>query len=280
MEISYLNIITFLLTTLFYYFSLKPALPYTLYKNNEEYNNYITRSYTYLAIYFFLIILTQSTINTYIITNNCGGTIIENMGAAGVLTFLPWTFIFGFLILILNIYPGFKTAFSDIIGYYYISNSANKVLTELLMDKNILDKLIVETPDKNKALNSASDIINRICNDTCGLINQMAPSNFEKYWDILKPLLKKKYQTYSTETNNMQNHLFELIVTKDNIGEAMWYIYTGLLLTSIVQLKITNRGCSTNPKTMEANYQKFLEQEQKAKEEKEKSESTTYKLSG
>jgi hypothetical protein len=78
----------------------------------------------------------------------------------------------------------------------------------------------------------------------------------------------------------MQNHLFELIITKDNIGEAMWYIYTGLLLTSIVQLKITNRGCSTNPKTMEANYQKFLEQEQKAKEEKEKSESTTYKLSG
>jgi hypothetical protein len=54
----------------------------------------------------------------------------------------------------------------------------------------------------------------------------------------------------------------------------MWYIYTGLLLTSIVQLKITTRGCNSNPKTMEANYQKFLEQEQKAKEQQEKTSAT------
>jgi len=75
----------------------------------------------------------------------------------------------------------------------------------------------------------------------------------------------------------MKSDLFELVVTRDNVGEAMWYIYTGLLLTSIVQLKITNRGCASNPKTMEANYQKFLEQEQKGKEKKESSE-TTYTI--
>ena len=32
---SYLNIITFLLTTLFYYMVLKPSLPYDLYKNKN-----------------------------------------------------------------------------------------------------------------------------------------------------------------------------------------------------------------------------------------------------
>ena len=68
--------------------------------------------------------------------------------------------------------------------------------------------------------------------------------------------------------------LFELVVTRDNVGEALWYIYTGLLLTAIVQLKITTRGCVSNPKTMEANYQKFLEEEKKAKEEKEKAQQT------
>ena len=77
----------------------------------------------------------------------------------------------------------------------------------------------------------------------------------------------------------MKNDLFELVVTRDNVGESMWYMYTGLLLTSIVQLKITNRGCASNPKTMEANYQKFLDQEQKAKEEKEKA-AATYTISG
>ena len=79
--------------------------------------------------------------------------------------------------------------------------------------------------------------------------------------------------------DKMKNDLFELVVTRDNVGESMWYMYTGLLLTSIVQLKITNRGCASNPKTMEANYQKFLDQEQKAKEKKEKA-AATYTISG
>ena len=267
MEISYLNIITFLLTTFFYYFALKPALPYTIYKNKDTYNSYITSSYIYLAIYVLLTILIQFIVNSYIITSKCGGTITENMGKAGMITFLPWVFIFGVLVLILIIYPGFKSAFSDIIGYYYISSSTNKVLTELLMNKDIVDKLIEETPDKNNTLKSASDIINRICGNSCILINQIAPSNFDQYWNILKPLMKKTYQTASTETVSIQNELFQLVMTKDNIGEAIWYIYTGLILTFIVQFKITNRGCSRKPKNMD---KKFFEKEKKTKNELQK----------
>jgi hypothetical protein len=76
----------------------------------------------------------------------------------------------------------------------------------------------------------------------------MAPGNFDQYWNILTPLMKKKYQIDSPETDYMQNELFGLIATKDNIGEAMWYIYTGLLVTLIVQSKIMNRGCKKNGK--------------------------------
>jgi hypothetical protein len=251
MEISYLNIITFLLTTLFYYFTLKPTLSYTLYKNKEEYNHYLTSSYTYLAIYVLLVILTQFTVNTCIIATKCEGTIAKNMIKASTITFLPWIFIFGVLVLILMIYPGFKRAFSDIVGYYYVSSSANKVLTELFINKEIVEKLLVDpnnTPDKTNALKSVSNVINQICHDTCILINKMAPSNFDQYWDILKPLLKKKYQIDSPDTDNMQNELFGLLITKDNIGEAMWYIYTGLLVTLIVQFKIKNRSCIRKPK--------------------------------
>jgi len=59
----------------------------------------------------------------------------------------------------------------------------------------------------------------------------------------------------------------------------MWYLYTGLLLISIVQLKITSRGCASNPKTMEANYQQFLEKEKQANAAKAQATSTTYTLS-
>lgn len=277
---SYLNIVTFLLTTLFYYLALKPALPYTLYKDKLQYKNYISSNYMYLAIYVLLVIVIQFIVNSSIISNSCGGNITENMGAAGVLTFLPWILIFGMLVLILTIYPGFKSAFSDVIGYYYVSGSATKLLTELLVNQDIEKKMTEEpnmTPEKKEALESAADAIIKICGNTSILINQIVPSNFEQYWGILKPLMKDKYQAGGPEADKIQNDLFELVVTRDNVGEAMWYIYTGLLLTSIVQLKITTRGCVSNPKTMEANYQKFLEQEKAAKEAKEKS-STTYTI--
>ena len=277
---SYLNIITFLLTTLFYYMALRPALPYTLYKDKEQYKEYISNSYMYLAIYVLLVIIIQFIVNSSIISSSCGGNITENMGSAGVLTFLPWILIFGVLVLILTIYPSFKSAFSDVVGYYYVSGQASKLLTELLVNQEIQQKMTEDpnmTSEKKEALESAADAIIKICGNTSILINQMVPSNFDQYWGILTPLMKDKYKTGSEEAYKIQSDLFELVVTRDNIGEAMWYIYTGLLLTSIVQLKITTRGCNSNPKTMEANYQKFLEQEEKDKKEKDKTK-TTYTI--
>ena len=90
--------------------------------------------------------------------------------------------------------------------------------------------------------------------------------------------MKPKYQTNNAETIDIKKQLYELVVTRDNVGEALWYIYTGILLTSIVQLKITTRSCVSSPKTMEKNYQKFLDVEQKAKKEKELATSTTYTI--
>lgn len=273
---SYLNIVTFLLTTIFYYLALKPALPYTMYKNKEEYKQYISNNYMYLAIYVLLVIVIQFIVNSSIIANSCGGNITENMGAAGVLTFLPWTLIFGVLVLILTIFPGFKSAFSDVVGYYYVSGQATKLLTELLKNQEIEKKMTEEnlSPKEKEMLETAADAIIKICGNTSILINQIVPTNFDQYWGILTPLMKDKYKVAGPEADKIQNDLFELVVTRDNVGEAMWYIYTGLLLTSIVQLKITTRGCNANPKTMEANYQKFLEQEQAAKEQKEKISAT------
>ena len=61
---SYLNIVTFLLTTLFYYLALKPALPYKLYNNKEEYKKYVSNNYMYLAIYILLVIVIKFMVNS------------------------------------------------------------------------------------------------------------------------------------------------------------------------------------------------------------------------
>lgn len=279
---SYINIVTFLLTTLFYYMLLKQPLTYAITSDPTKHTEYISNSYLYLGIYLLLVMVIQFIVNASIIATTCGGSVTENMGAAGVYTFLPWTLIFGVLVIILTIYPGFKSAFSDVIGYYYVSSSANKILTELLIDQDVQKQLNMDpnaSQEKKDALQNAADTIIKICGNTSILINQIVPTNFNSYWNILTPLMKTKYQTNNDETSKMRDQLFELVVTRDNVGETMWYMYTGLLLTSLVQLKITTRGCVTNPKAMEQNYQTFLEQENKASQDKALAQSTVYTMS-
>ena len=278
---SYLNIVTFLLTTLLYYMIIKPKLTYDDAFNPDKFKEYTSSSYMYLAIYFLLVIVIQFIVNASIISSTCGGNITENMGAAGVFTFLPWTLIFGVLIVILTVYPGFKSAFSDVIGYYWVSSSANKVLNELLINKDVQASINSDatlSPEQRDKMQGAAETILKICGNTSILINQMVPKNFNDYWTILNPLMNDKYKNPGPESDSIKNELFDIVVTRDNVGEFMWYMYTGILLTSIVQLKITTRGCASNPKTMEQNYQKFKESEQQAAAAKAQATSTTYTI--
>ena len=278
---SYLNIITFLFTTLFYYLAIKPKFTYETTLDTEKYKKYTTNTYMYLAIYLLLVIVIQFMVNASIISSMCGGNITENIGSAGVFTFLPWILIFGVLIVILTLFPGFKSAFSDVVGYFWVASSANTIITELLINPDIQHKIDDDnntTTEQKEVMQSAADAIIKICGNTSILINQIVPSNFNSYWEILRPLIKEKYQTNNVESLELKTKLFELVVTRDNVGEAMWYIYTGLLLTSIVQLKITTRGCLNNSKTMEQNYQQFLDNETQIKKQQQLATSTTYKL--
>ena len=187
------------------------------------------------------------------------------------------------------------------IGYYWVYGSANKVITELLINRDV-EKSLKENQNieikpvppsapplpptggqkggaiSKEQVEEAADTIVKICGNTSVLINQIVPSNFNEYWRILTPLMKEKYQNDGPEATQKKKELFELVVTRDNVGEAMWYIYTGLLLTSLVQLKMTTQGCSSNPQTMEKNYQKFLASEKEAKAKNQLSTSKTYTI--
>ena len=270
----------------------------------ESYKDYTSKNYVSLAVYLLLVMVIQFIVNASIIAQKCGGSISENMGAAGIFTFIPWTLIFGVTIIILILYPGFKSAFSDVIGYFWISNQANELLVELLMQQDVEDSLAkgvspstptpTPTPqaalvggkkpsqnggDDKQAVREVADLILKLCGNTSILINQITPRNFEPYWSLLTPLKKPKYQNdNAAETQTIKKQLFDLTVTRDNVGETLWYVYTGLLLTSIVQLKITTRGCAMNPKTMEENYAKFQKQQEEIKAQNATTTDTTYTI--
>jgi hypothetical protein len=257
---------------------IKPVLTYEILINPQQYKDYNKKIYKALGIYLTLVILIQFLINIAAVNSKCGGNLTDNLAPAGLMTLFPWLLIFGAIIIVLIMYPGFKMAFSDVIGYFYVAGTANKVMTELLINKNIQQNIDASQMNETEKANmeNAADAIIKICGNTSILINQIVPSNFDKYWEILHPLMKTKYQTDGPETTTMRKQLFNLVVMRDSIGEMLWYIYTGILLTSIVQMKISTTPCYVSKATMEKNYKNYLAEEQQEIDKKNSSKSTSY----
>lgn len=264
---TYTNIISFCIVTIFYFLVLKPKITYDILTSATSITQYTKNNLLYLAIYFLLVVVLQFSLNTYFITTTCGGSIPQNMGTAGLMTFIPWLFIFGTILIILIMYPGFKSAFSDVIGYYCVSGSASKILNELLVDAEIykeIEKSSEGDSTKLEALKSTASLVTKLTGNMSLLINKIVPTNFVEFWNLLKPLMKEQYKE-GENAISIRNKLLDLSSMRENIGEAMWYIYAGIVLISIVQYNITSRGCINDLSTMQKNYQNFQEKEENAK---------------
>jgi len=290
MDTSYISVLIFLLTTILFYLVLKPKLLANTLNDATLISKYSNSKYIGYGIYLLLIILTQFSINAYYVINTCGGSSTTNIGYAFVVTFIPWIFIFGILMVILITFPGFKSAFSNVVGYFIVASSANGVLTELLVNTDV-SKTIKDDPslaeDKKLEYQTAADAIIKLCGNMGILINQIVPENFNKIWQsILTPLMKDKYQpvvtngvsTENNETLGLKQKLLDIVVLRDNIGEGMWFLYTAILLTSIVQYKITSRGCVQNLQDIQTNYQSYLKDESQKKDANNKAKDMVYTL--
>ena len=314
---GYINLIVFILTTVLYFWAIKPQPTF-------DSDKLILPSETGpLVIYILIILVTQFALNTWAIIEKCGGSASQNIGVAAFFTILPWTLIFGIVIAVLIIFPGFKTAFSDVVGYFYISEKAHVLFSELLAVKGDVQKIIQNAdPDKKQALTLTADALIKLCGNMGILINQIVPSNFEDYWQLLQPLMKSqeelaKQPSYaqflqdsaspllpevpapavepsaspasslvggmsggSTQSDFYKNELLKLVSSRDNVGEFMWYLYTGILVISIIQYYILSRGCLSDAATMEKNYQEFLKNEEAEREKEEAIQNnTTYTIS-
>jgi hypothetical protein len=276
-----LDIMFFLTATYIYFNYLKPELTYEKLTNPEVYPQYLRQIYIAVAIYLLIIIVSQTYINVTFITNKCGGSLTENIGSSIFLTLTYWVLIFGVLVVILLMFPGFKSAFADIIGYFWVSSSANKIITELLISQSVqpkIDKDASLSPDEKEQMQRSADALLKIFGNSSLLINEISPKGFNTSWELLTPLMKDKYKQKTNEVNEIRDNFFKLVVSREDVGEAFWYIYTGLFITSWVKLQISQKKCSQSVTTMEENQAKFEEAQQKAREKQAKLESTVYTL--
>lgn len=269
---TYMNIIIFILITIlfFAYGKPKPTID-TLSSPDSPYKSY--------GIYFMAVLLFQLAINMSTLESKCGGGWTANLGYAMLITFGPWLAIFGILIAVMINFPGMKSAFSDVIGYYAVSNSANKLLAEMLVDTDINDK-IKQASDgtdetKQQAMQDAAEAVMKMVGNISILINQIVPSNFMSYWKTLIPLMKNPE---AADIPQKQQALLDIVVLRDNIGEACWYIYTAILLISIIGYKIVNKACEVDPKVANAKYDQYLDKQQAADDAKAIANSIPYTL--
>jgi hypothetical protein len=260
MDISQISILLFIFITIFYFSSVpifgKPEL--FLNDGKLEENDliaYYTECRPKLAIYFLVVIVTQFILNIAYLIDKCGGDAAKNVGSAALNTFIPWTLMFAVVLATLSAFPGFKTVFSDVVGYYMVSSESNEILSSMLIDTNVRDAVEKITDQNLKVQASeAAEAILKIFGNKALLINQIYPDNFEKIWNLLKPLMKDNM----FDNNENKKKLLELVVTRDNVGEAMWYIYTAILVSSIVYYNLATKGCLRDVKSIKANYNQYI----------------------
>jgi hypothetical protein len=220
MDISLLSLLFFIIITIGYFLALKPKL--TLDQLAPDcYNDYKNSIFPKLALYLLIVCLSQFLLNTAYLTNKCGGEVKNNIGPAALYTFFPWLIIFGIIIAILIIFPGFKSAFSDVIGYFAIAGSAKTLFANIMLDADLNAKIAGLTdPTKKAEITTAAETLVKMLGNKSILINQITPDNFTSSWDLLKPLMKDTI-IGQLEIDNKAK-LLDLVVLKDNIGEGFW----------------------------------------------------------
>ena len=276
MDISLLSLLFFIIITIGYFLALKPKL--TLDQLEPDcYNDYKNSIFPKLALYLLIICLSQFLLNTAYLTNKCGGEVKNNIGPAALYTFFPWLIIFGIIIAILIIFPGFKSAFSDVIGYFAIAGSAKTLFANIMLDADLNAKIEATDETKRAAITSAADTLVKMLGNKSILINQITPDNFLGSWGLLEPLMKDKIKADPNVLNTYKAQLLDLVVLKDNIGEAFWYVYTAILISSVVYYNLASRGCVKSAAQIKAGYDKYQE-EQAAKEAEEKANTATVVL--
>jgi len=191
---------------------------------------------------------------------------------------------------LVSAFPGFKSVFSDVIGYFFVAKSANNLLSEILISTDINEAIQDPTigPERKKELEYAAEAIMKICGNKSILINQMYPDNFISIWDKMKPLMKPEMynvgygidpKTKKLGTEPRKQQLLDLVIYRDNVGEAFWYVYTAILVSSIVYYNLDTRGCVRDVNSIKADYDEYTKEQDAIEKQEEINNSTVYTIS-
>lgn len=230
------------------------------------------------VIYFILVLISQFILNIYLAKQLCNSP--SNVGTAAVATIVPWILIFGLLNLLLTMFPGWLAAFSNTIGYAVASVvGVSSLFTEKLLN--------VGNPQNRDALK----VIQNILNDPSTIINTLNDENVKYFWNksvspgvnLFKSDLKPIYdETKTTDNNPLFYELKKYIMLKNLVSYFIWYLLTGILITSISYNYMLTVPCVQTPKQARIAAAQFLADQNKEQQSAEaaKSSAPVYQTDG
>ena len=174
----------------------------------------------------------------------------SNVGTAALATFIPWLFIFGLLNLLLNVFPGWLSAFSNTIGYAIASVAGvASLFTDQLLN-------VGKPPNKD-----AFKVIQNVTNDPSTIINTINDDNVQEFWN--KSIDVNFFNSFpqvksGTEPPPQFTQLKNFIRLKNIVSYFIWYLLTGILITSISYNYMLSVPCVQTPKQARQSAAQFL----------------------
>lgn len=196
--------------------------------------------------YLIVVVGYQIVVNISNTAELCNGT--PQVVPAIIYTILPNFLIFGTLILLLNVFPGWRAPFSNTIGFLVVN---------VFMGMNSTFNDLLETKKGSK-------LLEKICTDKSLIINEMTHANYDVFLSNLAKdnILKPKYAT-----SEAYKGLWKYIAIKNNIADFIWYMLTGMLVIFTTSNALLDIKCSYTEKQSAANANKFEESQNKAASE-------------
>lgn len=213
---------------------------------------FITRpSYVRLMIgaYVMIILVSQLYFNVALLSSICVGT--DNLGMAIGATLIPWIVIFGTVYGALMIFPGWKQPFSNTFGYGIAKlMGVNKLLFNLLKSESTGDT-------------QTKKILHNIYTNPALFINQITPDNFDEF------VKNSKFMFVQGATSKPEMGEFRNIIRlKELVSEFMWYLLSGILVTTVSYNTIVNSTCSNSVEEMKKRHNEYeVEVKEKLKKE-------------
>ena len=203
-------------------------------------------------IYISTILFSQFLLNINLTNDICGEA---NTFTAFIYTFIPWTIIFGVIILFLTIFPGWLSPFSNTFGYFLIRMyGLNQKFEAVVAQPNTTDVKSARRDDQllQNILSNKSILINEVPNANTGF------DNFINSLKNMNLLQENVNSDKDSTTNNYSDTnilaLQDLIQIKFLIAKIIWYLLSGLLTISIAYNSIIQSECKNSIKYIEKTY--------------------------